>query len=80
MGTKCGRETVRGVENGAENGMQDEKRARERKRAPKTRQRKNKVAAGCKRSKTRRKMALFVVVEYKMLPTCKIGKNHRKRN
>ena len=74
FGTKCGCETVREVANGSEIGLWDEKRALKTRLGAKTRRR---AARGRKRGG---KMALFIVVEYKMLPTCKIGKNNRKRN
>ena len=50
FGTKCGCETVHEVANGAENGLWDEKRAL-----------KNEIG-----SENEGKLALFVVVEYKM--------------
>ena len=61
MGRNSGCETIREVANGAENGLWDEKRALKRDGGE------NEVAAGDERSKTRGKLTLFVMVEYKML-------------
>ena len=59
FGTKCGCETVREVANGAKNGLWDEKRALKNEIGSE-----NEVAA--REVENEGKLALFVVVEYKI--------------